>query len=347
MNQKRAPFGGVPLRIDASFLLLGALLTLVLASQGPGIALLYVALGGLSLVVHELGHALAAKKLGYTVSVVLRAFRSATQVRERVRPEHEAPIALAGPAVTALVALPFWGVALLGHGTTLVTLSQRLLFFNLILLGISLLPALPQDMGHALYGLLTRQRGERAAIELVGRVGLTATAILALFAIWLRLPWLGLLSMILMTGTILSVRSEMAKNAVTGACVEAAMLREFLQLSPGDTLGAVAKQLVSAGQHDFPVVQGDEVLGILRGSFLIHGLSPRQQVAYVAGKMDRAVVWAEAEEPLSGVLQRVRAGEKLPILVRRNGKLVGMLTARSLQEFTTMKMMEEADVSPR
>ena len=324
---------GVPVSAHPGYLSAGFVLALFLHDFKTGAALLGFGLCVASLAAHELCHALAARRLGYKVyGVCLHPFRPPTAIRERLRSEHEPRIALAGPLVSTVLLGVFWALTVLMSRSWLGAVAGSGLRFNGMLLGLSLLPVLPQDVGVALRGALATRMGARRATELLGRIGLTLAALAGLVAIWLRLPWLGALGAAAMTGTMLSVRTELAKLSLSVASVEDAMATDFATLSPGDTLAQVMERHGVATGRDFPVVQGDDVLGVLRSTALLSARTARQRRAYVASAMDREVAWAEASEPLAEVISRVRDGELLPILVRRDDALVGMLTASLLQK---------------
>jgi len=148
---------GFPVEINLSFLLL---LALVLVAYGglPGVLIVGLAFG--SVLLHELGHALVARRLGVHVSgIELSFFGGAAKMVQMPRSaDHEIAIAAAGPAVSLLL-----GGAGLGLGALLhVPLFGRDLFstigeINLVLAAFNLIPALPMDGGRILRALLTRK----------------------------------------------------------------------------------------------------------------------------------------------------------------------------------------------
>lgn len=143
---------GFPVEINVSFLLL---LALVFVAFGGIVGVLVVGLSFGSVLVHELGHALVARRLGVRVSgIELSFFGGAAKMVQMPRSaDHEIAIAGAGPAVSLLL-----GVAGLGLGTLLhVPLFGLIGWINLVLAGFNLIPALPMDGGRILRALLTRK----------------------------------------------------------------------------------------------------------------------------------------------------------------------------------------------
>lgn len=143
---------GFPIEVSASFLLL---LGVVLLWLGGVWGLVAVGLVFSSVLVHELGHAVVARRLGVPVSAIgLHFFGGAAQLAGLPRTaRHEVAIAAAGPAVSLALA----GLGLgLGHvlGSPVVALVG---WVNLVLAIFNLIPALPMDGGRILRAVLTRR----------------------------------------------------------------------------------------------------------------------------------------------------------------------------------------------
>ena len=154
---------GFPVRVNASFFLLLALL----AFLGHGVTLALIA--GASVILHELGHALMARRLGVPVgNIELYFFGGAAQITDMPRqPNDEIAIAAAGPAVS-------FALAGLGYGLALLTGASffgLLAVVNLGLAVFNLLPVFPSDGGRILRAFLARKRGLVRATEIAVKVG--------------------------------------------------------------------------------------------------------------------------------------------------------------------------------
>ncbi len=160
-------------------------------------ALGYVA----SLILHELGHAVVARRMGVPVAGIELWFFGGLTVmsRETATPAEEGWIAAAGPAVTfVLVVLLFIaGAAIPGHFfdlivgntgftvTPLLALVWGLWLINALLLVFNLLPAFPLDGGRLLRALVWRVTGSRdRGTYLAGRAGQVLAVLIGLFGIW-------------------------------------------------------------------------------------------------------------------------------------------------------------------
>lgn len=130
-----------------------------------------------SILVHELGHAIVARRHGVEVEEIdLWLLGGVSRMRgEAHEPDDELRYALAGPAMTAAIAACFGlAYALLPAGTPAVVtaLVEYQLLVNCLILAFNLLPAFPLDGGRVLRALLWRRRGELgAATETAARVG--------------------------------------------------------------------------------------------------------------------------------------------------------------------------------
>jgi len=74
-----------------------------------------------------------------------------------------------------------------------------------------------------------------------------------------------------------------------GIPVRAAMVTKYHTLSHGNTIRDAANLLLSTSQQDFPVVHGDQVVGLLGRTSLLRGMASEGQDSYVAGFMDSRI----------------------------------------------------------
>lgn len=166
-----------------------------------------------SLIVHEFGHALVARRLGIEVrNIDLYLFGGLTQMsRDANSPGEEFKVAAAGPAATLLVILVclaldliLLGPSRLGHAITLdgqvhitpVLLSLSwLLPMNVLLLVFNLVPAFPLDGGRIARSIVWRLTGDRTrGTRASARLGQGFAVILAGVGVWMLLSGRGSLS---------------------------------------------------------------------------------------------------------------------------------------------------------
>jgi stage IV sporulation protein FB len=152
---------GFPVEINLSFvLLLVAVLFTGFGGFGFGISGLFaVGLVFGSVLLHELGHALVARRFGVHVSgIELSFFGGAAKMVEMPRSaNHEIAIAAAGPAVSLMLAGVGLGLGALAPFSDFGHWMLRIGGINLMLAAFNLIPALPMDGGRILRAVLTRR----------------------------------------------------------------------------------------------------------------------------------------------------------------------------------------------
>jgi Zn-dependent protease len=192
---KLGRFAGIDTYVHATFLLLiGWAAWAAYAGAGSGLAMILgvgflLAVFG-SVLLHELGHALMARRYGIrTRRIVLSPIGGLAQLEGMPSdPRHELAVALAGPAVNFALAAVLWIVGL-GAGPSLAFgLLDALMWANLTLGAFNLVPAFPMDGGRALRALLAMRVSDLSATEIAARVGKTAALVMGvvgLFTNWI------------------------------------------------------------------------------------------------------------------------------------------------------------------
>lgn len=164
---------GIPIRLHWSFwALVAGLLGWSAWNFGVagliGVGLMSIGLFT-SVILHELGHALAARQYGIdTAHITLYPFGGVAAIeRMPEEPDQEIAIALAGPAVNfALAAVGGWAWLLTDHPLALgfVVTNVGMGLFNLV-------PAFPMDGGRVLRAVLARHMGFLPASKLAVKIG--------------------------------------------------------------------------------------------------------------------------------------------------------------------------------
>src|SRR6202040_1780548 len=79
--------------------------------------------------------------------------------------------------------------------------------------------------------------------------------------------------------------AAMGRTLTAGIPVRAAMITEFHTLDHGNTVRDAANLLLSTSQQDFPVIHGDQVVGLMGRNRLLKALANQGPDAYLAGVM--------------------------------------------------------------
>lgn len=167
---------GFPIDLNVSFLIL---LGVVFLAFGGMTGVVIVALAFGSVLLHELGHAFVARRLGVRVTGIELGFLggAAKMVDLPRTPRHEIEIAAAGPAVSLVLAGLGLGLGSALHLPLLATIG----WINLVLAGFNLIPALPMDGGRILRAALATRMSFVQATEISVKV---ARVVAIAFSVW-------------------------------------------------------------------------------------------------------------------------------------------------------------------
>jgi Zn-dependent protease len=169
---------GFPIEVNLSFLIL---LGLVLVGFGGFAGVMIVLLAFASVVLHELGHAIVARKLGVHVSGIELGFLGGAAKMENLprKSGHELAIAAAGPAVSLVLGGAGLGLAAL-FGSPFFALIG---WTNLVIAGFNLIPALPMDGGRILRALLSKRMSFTKATDVSVYVSRVAAIAFGMFGL--------------------------------------------------------------------------------------------------------------------------------------------------------------------
>lgn len=340
---------GIPVRLHFTFVLLFAFLISVGigSRQSMWADVVYIAAIFGSVILHELGHALTARRYGVrTVEIVMFPIGGVARLDRNPGVREEFWIAIAGPAVNFVIAgILFGALALFGSANLPVralataadhTLWHRIAAGNLVLAIFNLLPAFPMDGGRILRSLLARRRSPEQATRVAAHTGQTLAILMGLYGLLTMNFFLVFIAFFVYLGAAQEGAVARGRLLTQGVQVRSAMITDFRTLSHGDTIRDAANLLLATSQQDFPVMNGDAVIGLLGRNELIRALATSGQDAYVAGAMDRDFISVEPAMDLAEAIPLLTP-RRSSLLVMEGGRLLGMLTAENLSEFLLLR----------
>jgi Zn-dependent protease/CBS domain-containing protein len=296
-------------------------------------------------ILHEFGHALTAKHYGIrTKDITLLPIGGVARLERMPEdPRQELWVALAGPAVNVAIAAALYAGLVISRGgfhlteLNLVsgTFAERLLMVNISLVLFNLLPAFPMDGGRVARALLARKMDYTRATQIAASLGQGMAVLFGIVGFFFN-PVLMFIALFVWIGAAQEASMVLMKSALGGIPVSAAMMTEFATVAPHDSLAHVTQLVLSGSQHDFPVMDGDQVVGVITRDQLMKALA-RKDDPLVSAIMTREVAGVEPSEMLEGVLQRLQASASRMLPVLHNQRLVGLLTAENLGEFLMIR----------
>ncbi len=325
---------GVPVRFHFTFILL--LVFLVVAGLGGRNAdrIQVVSVLGLfaSVLLHELGHAVVSHHFGVRVlEIVMYPIGGVSRLEKQPKPQQELWIAIAGPLVNFVIT----GAIFLAHQPRVSILGQ-IAMGNLALALFNLLPAFPMDGGRILRSVLALFRPEAQATRIAAGAGRFFAIGMGLYGLLSSNFFLVFIAFFVYLGAAQEGTVATGRMLIHGAPVRSAMVTEFHTLGPGDTIRDAANLLLATSQQDFPVVLGDQVLGVLGRQALLKAMAEGGPDSYVAGAMRRDCVQLSPDMDLAEALPLVAQSGNCA-LVMDGGKLLGLLTGENLAEFVLLR----------
>jgi Zn-dependent protease len=338
---------GVPIRLHFTFvlLLIGLVVIGLSSNQSPGNYTLFVLAVIASVLLHELGHALVSSHYRIrTIEIVMYPIGGVARLERPPKPWEEFWIALTGPAVNLAIAASIFALlysekrpinlfALVQPSD--VNLADRIALANLILAGFNLLPAFPMDGGRMLRAVLSRMKSEYEATRIATWSGRMLAISMGLYG-FINMPMLAFVAFFIYLGAANEGAASRGRSLTQGIPVRAAMMTEYHTLTHGATMRDAANLLLSTSQQDFPVVLGDQVLGLLGRNALLRGMAQEGPDSYIAGYMEREFPSVPPDKDLADVLP-LMAHAGACLLVMQDTRLLGLLSSENLSQFLLLR----------
>jgi Zn-dependent protease len=344
-------FAGIGLYVHATFLILIAWVAFAywqadgtVGGAAAGVAFVLALFA--CVVLHEFGHALTAARYGIrTRDITLLPIGGIARL-ERMPddPRQELVVALAGPAVNVAIAAGlFLLLSLSGPVRTPDPVAiaegsflERLMLVNVFLVAFNMLPAFPMDGGRVLRAALALRMDYTRATQLAATVGQGMALLFGLVGLFGN-PFLIFIALFVWIGATQEAAMTQIKTALGGIPVEHAMITDFRTVTPADTLAHATDLMLAGAQQDFPVVDGDRLVGMLTRANLLGALSRLPRESPVRDVMRDDVPTADASEMIEFAFQRLQGCHCHTMPVLRHGRLVGLLTMENVGEFISVQ----------
>ncbi len=317
-----------------------------------------------SVILHELGHALVARRAGVPAKgIILLPIGGVTILDEsQAIPESETTwkrdirIAVAGPLVNLAIAgasALFLLAVVPGFPLTskplvdINNLLRSVVWLNLYLGLFNLLPAYPMDGGRVLRAYFTRQMDPIRATQRAVRIGHVFAILFMMVGMLLtNRPetradglWLLMIGFFLFVGAQLEERSAVFHSVLQSVRLEEVMLTDFATLSPADTLEDALDKAVHTLQDDFPVVRGSDMVGVISKQKILDALRSEGN-GYVQAAMNRLFEVSAKQDSLASAFRKLAARNLSIIPVVDEQRLVGIITLQNLMH--SMALLAES-----
>jgi len=368
---------GVEIRIHAFFLLLLAVsiaLGSVVGFSSSRVLALWLMLL-FAVIVREVARALAAAWFGLELRSILllptgglMTYATLDATERAAQPAMQRRMAVVGPiasigfglllAAIVLAAAP--SVNLLGRPWISPSyLLRAMIWLNLLLGAINLLPAFPLDGGRVFRGGFTGSTadskntshaagltpGRSASLGAglaSGSAGLLGAGLGQVIAIALVIAgvlignfngvWLTIMGVFVLIGAHMENQGMLVQSDVDTVLMRDVMLTQFSTLSASDTLEDALQRAVHTLQDVFPVVRGGNLVGAVSRQNIVEALAAHGN-SYVQGVMTKSFQTALPDDSLVKTLRRIMGEQGAQLVPVMDGeRIVGIITPQNLSQ---------------
>lgn len=307
-------------------------------------SLLFISSLFVCVLLHELGHSLAARRYGIqTRSITLLPIGGVASLEKIPEdPKQEIIVAFAGPAVNVVIA----GMLLLilsltgqlselnAEDLTVIQASNfltMLMMVNITLVVFNLIPAFPMDGGRVFRAALSFAMDRVKATKWAANAG----KLLALFFIIFGLfnnPFMILIGVFVIFGAQTEYEYTRSKSMFTGLKAGDVMMRNFTPLHPENTIQDAATLLLNGQENRFVVMDNSSLMGIISKNDIIRALQSAGGQAPVVAFMSTQPVTIEAGESLQQAYDMMIQNKFSLLPVTEHQQVVGLLDMENLTE---------------
>jgi Zn-dependent protease len=361
---------GIPIYVDASWLIILALFTVsfqdaykrTLYEPGPlghwGLALATALAYFGCILLHELGHAVVARRYGMPIrGITLFLFGGVAELgSEPSSARGEFLMAIGGPVVSAVLAGILYALYRLGIQENWAPAGLAVLGYlwliNLVVLVFNLVPAFPLDGGRVLRSSLWAATGDLRRstywASLCGRGFAWFLMGLGIFQFvrgnWVGGIWTGVLGLFLNGAARGGYEQVLIRQALAGEPVGRFMNREPIVVPPGlDLRSWVEDYVYRYHRKTFPVVHEGRLEGVVTTAALA-GYPRESWPRHTVGEVMRRDLGAVSVAPHTDALEalgKMQATGSSRLLVLEGERLLGILSLKDLLRFLQLKLQLE------
>ena len=299
----------------------------------------------LTVFMHELGHALTAKKFGIkTKDITLLPIGGVAQL-ERLpeKPSEELMVAFAGPMVNIVLALitslfislPNTSeemVAQLENGVNANNFFLNFYLVNIILAFFNLIPAFPMDGGRVLRALLSYKLERHKATKIAARIGQALAIGFVLLGFYSN-PFLIFIGIFVFMGAQIESEYTESKYMLKGYKVRDVLMKQYPSIDCNETLETAVKLMLDSQNKHFLVTENDIPMGTLNREQIIAALAKKEGETRLSSIMDRELILLQADDLLEDIFELVYKNKSTLMLVIDDNQLIGTLDTENLLEF--------------
>lgn len=296
---------------------------------------------------HELGHALAAKRYHIrTKDITLYPIGGVASL-ERIpdKPVHELVVAVAGPFVNFVIfvllillmqvgkiSTDFATITYLGADNFLLSLAA----VNVWLAVFNLIPAFPMDGGRILRALLSLKWSRVVATNVAARIG-QFIAILFVFFGFFYNPFLVFIGLFVFLGAMAESQQVQTESILKGHTVSELVMRQIPVIDKHASVNEAVKLLLDGQAKNFLVTEEGRPFGTINRDAIIKALSEKKESDTLETIADTDLIYIEHTEPVENLLQLLSQHKNTLVIVNKEGALFGVVDLENLMEYIMIK----------
>ena len=353
-------YWGIPVKIHWTFSLVFLILIgLGWANGESSIALLsyagFIILMFVCVILHEYGHALAARKYGVkTLDIIISPIGGIARLQRLPdKPIHELVVAIAGPLVNLGITLVLFLVAFLfftdeqfaapEESLDLISTPQGfialLIYINCVLFLFNLVPAFPMDGGRILRAFLSMRFGKVNGTKyasLVGRIIAVIFVLIGFYYQYIMLIFIGAFVFIM-------ARSEnnqmLVKDRLSGAKARDIMKTDFTRLHLSTTMREVYDSYIRGGEKNYLVYDSmGNISGVMPELFI--------KDAFKTGALDKTsneymssnIYFADGEVTLDKLFDDMNQKGVAIAIIKNGDQIQGVIDRQMLYNFIQLQI---------
>jgi Zn-dependent protease len=298
---------------------------------------------------HELGHALAAKNYNIvTKDITLLPIGGLARLdRIPEKPLEELVVAFAGPLVNITLAF------ITGFFITIPSNSEQLVaelskginadnfFLNFFIVNFwlalfNLIPAFPMDGGRVLRALLSFKLERNVATKIAARIGQFIAVGFILLG-FLYNPFLVFIGIFVIIGAQAESDSIESQHILKGYKVRDVLMRQYPEIDSHEKLKTAIDLLLDSQNKNFLVTDNTIPVGTLNRDQIIMALAKRGEEETIDNIMDPNLIFLDADSLIENVFEDMYNNKSTLMLIMENNELIGTLDTENLLEFILIK----------
>lgn len=301
---------------------------------------------------HELGHAMAAKRYGIkTKDITLYPIGGVARLEKMPEnPKQELVVAFAGPLVNIIIAallsplLLHSGLENAASENALIIGATNFLpmlaIVNLWLALFNLIPAFPMDGGRVLRALLAMKMGRLKATQTAAVIGKTIAIGFVIAGFYMN-PFLIFIGLFIILGAQAEANMVHSQFFISDLKAKDALMTNYQTIEKDQRISDAVKLLLDGDEKKFLVTDAGNPFGVLTRDHIIKGISDHGIDACLQKVTDSDLVYSTSNTSLNDIFGLFQQTKNPLILIMDDGKLSGIIDAENIAELIMVKEAQQ------